>query len=125
MVDDNRMSSYLSQDESSALVRYKVGFRWDFVLYSLIPIAAGWYYIVKQKFDDHLYKSIYSAYILANSFWLLVIRAPFSDRFAYLSWFLMPLILAYPVIKQNTTVRNARRLYCASLALMILVKIYI
>jgi hypothetical protein len=125
MVSDERMSGYLEQDESQALMRYKVGFRWDFVVYSLIPLVAGWYYIVKQRFNDHFYKTIYSAYILANSFWILVIRAPFSDRFAYLSWFMMPILLGYPLIQRGTPITNSKRWYCASLFFLIVVKIYI
>lgn len=125
MVDDSRMSGYLMQTEDDYVGIYKVGFRWDFVVYSLIPLVAGWYYVVKKQFNDHLYKTIYSAYILSNAFWLLVIRAPFSDRFAYLSWFMMPIILAYPVLKRDTPIVNHHKLYCASLAVTILFKIYI
>jgi hypothetical protein len=125
MVDDNRMTTYLTQDDNVALKTYKIGFRWDFVVYSLIPLVAGWYYIVKRTFNDRFYTVIYSAYILANSFWILVIRATFSDRFAYLSWFLMPVILAYPLLKRNTNIQDNYRLYCAVLAMMIMFKIYI
>ena len=35
----------------------------------------------------------------ANAFWIMVIRAEFSNRFAYLSWFLYPIVLAYPLLK--------------------------
>jgi hypothetical protein len=125
MVDDNRMSSYLAQNSQNVLGGYKVGFRWDFVIYSLIPLVVGWYYISKKLYNDHLYITIYSAYILANAFWILVIRAPFSDRFAYLSWFLLPIILVYPLLKNNMHINNPQGLYCAFLALIILFKIYI
>ena len=42
---------------------------------------------------------LFSTYILANSFWVMVIKAAFSNRFAYLSWFLYPVVLAYAVIR--------------------------
>lgn len=78
---------------------YKVGFRMDFILYSCLPIFAGYYYVVKRKFKDELYSLFLNTYILANAFWILVIRANFSDRFAYLSWFIYPVILIYPLLK--------------------------
>jgi hypothetical protein len=38
---------------------------------------------------------------MANAFWILVIRANFSNRFAYLSWFLMAVIVFYPFFKMK------------------------
>ena len=78
---------------------YNVGFRIDFILYSLTPIAMGWYYIVKKHVKDVTYSILLNTYILSNTFWVLVIRANFSDRFAYLSWFLYPVVLIYPALK--------------------------
>ena len=40
-----------------------------------------------------------NTYLLCNSFWVMMIRANFSNRFAYLSWFLYPIVLAYAVIR--------------------------
>ena len=40
-----------------------------------------------------------TTYVLANAFWVMVIKAAFSNRFAYLSWFLYPVVLAYAVIR--------------------------
>ena len=31
----------------------------------------------------------------------MVIRASFSNRFAYLSWFIYPLVMAYPLLRMN------------------------
>lgn len=98
LVDDQR-TSYLLVDNTQT--RYKVGFRWDFVTYSLIPILVGYYYIYKRKYNDSFYNILYCTYLLANTFWILVIRANFTDRFAYLSWALMPIILIYPLINGN------------------------
>lgn len=78
---------------------YNVGFRIDFIIYSCIPIFLGYYYIVKCRFNDRLYSILYNSYILANIFWILVIRANYSDRFAYLSWFLYTPVIIYPLLK--------------------------
>ncbi len=96
LIPDQR-TSYLMV--AAGDTHYKVGFRIDFILYSLAPIAMGWYYIVKKGIHDKTYSLLFNTYILANTFWVLVIRANFSDRFAYLSWFLYPVVLIYPALK--------------------------
>lgn len=101
MSDDSR-TSYLEDTETT---RYNVGFRIDFILYSLAPIVVGWYYIFRKKFKDNLYTLIYNTYVLTNIFWILVIRANYSDRFAYLSWFLIPFVLVYPLLKGNISLK--------------------
>ena len=35
---------------------------------------------------------------LCNAFWIMVIRSAFSNRFAYLSWFIYPIVIAYPLV---------------------------
>lgn len=94
----NDRVSYL---QTGIVTSYNVGFRVDFILYSLVPMAIGGYYIFKRGFNDRLYRLIYDAYLLTNIFWILVIRANFSDRFAYLSWFMIPFILVYPLLKAD------------------------
>lgn len=78
-----------------------VGFRFDFLLYSAVPIFMVWYLTVKRNFQDKVYNIIANTYILSNAFWILVIRASYSNRFAYLSWFLYPIIIAYPLLRMN------------------------
>jgi len=107
MVDnEERLSSYLMNQDSE----YKVGLRLDFIAYSFIPIIAGYVYIYRNDFQDAFYHHIYNTYILCNACWLIVSRIPFNDRFAYLSWFLMPIILIYPLVSSNQKIQN-RKLY--------------
>ena len=93
---DSRAMTFLT-----TTMNYNTGFRIDFIIYSCIPIFVGYYYIYKKKFKSDFYKLIYNSYILTNIFWILVIRAKFSDRFAYLSWFLIPYIIIYPLINSK------------------------
>lgn len=93
---DTRVS-YLSVDEDS--IHYNVDFRIDFILYSCVPVIIGYYYIIRKGIKDRFYSILYNTYILANCFWILVIRANFSDRFGYLSWFIYPAVLIYPALK--------------------------
>lgn len=86
----------VNEDEFSG-----TGFRWDFLIYSATAVYAGWYFIVKKKFEDKIYNTLFITYVFANAFWILVIRANFSNRFAYLSWFMMALVIVYPFLKSN------------------------
>ena len=80
---DRRLTEYLTKKNEN----YNQGFRIDFILYSFIPVIVGYIYIVKNKFNEQFYYKAYCMYVLSNAFWLIVIRANFSDRFAFLSWF--------------------------------------
>lgn len=75
------------------------GFRWDFLLYSAMPVLLIYYVNVKRKIRERVFDYLSVTYLLANSVWILVIRMNFSNRFAYLSWFLYPLVLAYGLIR--------------------------
>ncbi len=103
-------SSFVNDDRTAYLTTqntlYKQGFRWDFIIYSLVPIVVGSYYTLVKKFKDRLYQIILNAYILTNVFWVLVIRANFTDRFAYLSWFMIPFVLAYPLLQRDAPVKR-------------------
>jgi hypothetical protein len=77
------------------------GFRWDFLLYSASAIYAGYYFILKKKFNNQLYIQLFNIYVATNAFWILVIRASYTNRFAYLSWFLMAIVIFYPFLKKQ------------------------
>ena len=77
----------------------QTGFRWDFLIYSASAVYIGWFFIFKKKITDPLYIHIFGVYCITNAFWILVITAAFSNRFAYLSWFLMPVVFAYPMFR--------------------------
>lgn len=95
---DDRMDNYLTNDEYNDQFS-SIGFRFDFLLYSMMPIVLGYYLVIKRKIYNSTYLLLLNSYILSNAFWVMVIRASFSNRFAYLSWFLYPLVLAYPLLK--------------------------
>ena len=96
---DERIGGYLSVTES---VRYQTGLRLDFISYSFFPIIVGWYYIYKCSYTDTYFIRLYHTYILCNSFWLIVSKIAFSDRFATLSWFLIPMLLLYPLLSKSS-----------------------
>ena len=97
---DERIASYAgSMERESTRAKFShIGFRWDFLLYSAMPVWIAWYVRYKGIFDRTFYL-IANTYILANSIWILLIRVSFTNRFAYLSWFLYALVIAYAVIR--------------------------
>ncbi len=101
-IDDARFESYLLGNRNDISAGgTSMEFRWDFLLYSSLGTITGWYYIERLKFKDAYYTWLYDIFLTSNAFWILVIRASFSNRFAQISWFIMPLILIYPLIKQR------------------------
>lgn len=94
---DDRLSYITTQANSSEFSH--TGFRFDFLIYSMMPIVLGYYVIIKRRIRDHTYELLLNTYTLTNAFWVMVIRANFSNRFAYLSWFIYPILLAYPLFK--------------------------
>lgn len=99
---DERMTSYITgaQMEETMEIFSHTGFRWDFLIYSAMPVMLGWYLLFKRRIKVDLnYTLLLGTYIYSNAFWLMVIRASYSNRFAYLSWFIYPLVLAYPLLK--------------------------
>lgn len=72
------------------------GFRADFVLYGSMPLVMGWYAIKKRGVRDRIYNIILCTYAFTNAIWLLCMYAAFTNRIAYLSWFMYPVVLVYP-----------------------------
>lgn len=73
------------------------GFRFDFWIYSAIPVFVGWWAINKFKIRDTFYYKLLCMYLITNSAWLLCIYAAYNNRIAYLSWFMYPIVLLYPL----------------------------
>ena len=100
---DERMSQYaIDASESSAADYFsKTGFRWDFLLYSSFPVAMIWYVTRYRRFTDLAYTVFANVYLLCNAFWIMVVRSSFSNRFAYLSWFIYPVVITLPLLRMN------------------------
>ena len=103
--EDERFSTYLtvtseelSRNELQTVI---TGFRWDFLAYSSLAVGIGWYFVFVRKFQDEYYHWIYNTFLITNAFWVLIIRAAYSNRFAQISWFIMPLVLIYPFMKKR------------------------
>ncbi len=74
----------------------KSGFRIDFVLYSAMPVLMGYFVIFKYQLRDRLYEDMLHYYLTLNGVWMLCMYGSFTNRIAYLSWFVYPFLIAYP-----------------------------
>ena len=102
---DERLASNLQSDNADGIIM-EHRFRWDFLLYSSMPIVLGWYTIFRRKLFNKTYLILLGTYIYANVFWVLAIRAIFSNRIAYLSWFIYPIVLSYPLFNFRVFNKN-------------------
>jgi hypothetical protein len=96
-----RLDKYSSVDSEFLDQLSKVGYRFDFLIYSLPPILLGYYLVVVRGVRDYPYLRMLQIYLTSNAVWLLMIRSPISNRIAYLSWFLMGVLIAYPLVRHR------------------------
>lgn len=119
-VADNRFEGYLSGGVSE----YQVGLRLDFIIYSLIAIIAGWYYLYLNRYKDSYYIKLYHTYLICNACWLVFNKIPFTDRIAYLSWFLIPIIVLYPLLSNNN-IKHKKSILMAGSLIIVGIAMYI
>lgn len=99
---DERFSGYLTGNVMiGEEMITSMSFRWDFLIYSAMGVVVGYYFILRRNFKDEYYHWIFNTYLATNAFWVLIIRAAYSNRFAQISWFLLPIVLVYPFFKQR------------------------
>lgn len=84
----------------------RTGLRLDFIIYSFMPILVGYIAIFKKKIESVLYNKLLSLYLFTNGVWLLCMYASFTNRIAYLSWFMYPIVLIYPFLSQDCSWRS-------------------
>lgn len=102
MQSDERMAGYLTREnEIGEIIITRSDFRWDFLLYSSMAVGVACYFLYLRKFKDQYYTWLFNIYLICNAFWIIVIRASYSNRIAQLSWFIMPIILIYPFLKKR------------------------
>lgn len=119
---DERVERY-ANTINSVEGSYEKGFRWDFLLYSFAPILIAFYFIVRKKISDKFYLQLVKTYLLSNAVWILAIRMAYTDRLAYLSWFLIPLVTLYPVIKYPQKYVHPQRVVISLMLIFIGVRI--
>lgn len=93
---DERGFEYLAGGGDTVL-----GFRFDFVIYSMFPILIGYYALNKRYIVSERYNFLLNFYTLTNAIWVLCMYANFNNRIAFLSWFVLPIVLVYPLLNEQ------------------------
>lgn len=79
----------------------KSGFRIDFVIYSVMPVLVGYWAIFRKYVKSRTYEFVLSIYLITNSVWMLCMYANYTNRIAYLSWFMYPIVLIFPFFEKS------------------------
>lgn len=110
-------SSYDIYFTEASLLNYRAGFRLDFMFFSLLPYFAAWWLSRKGR-GLNLETSGWwlNLYTLLNCIYHLFAFAPFSDRFAAFSWYLIPAILLFML--RDTGSLDSRRTIIAMFAFL-------
>lgn len=98
MTDEHGADYLLSSDNDDGTAG---GFRIDFILYSVMPMIVGYVALFKKEIDSYLYRILLYTYITSNAVWLLCMYASFTNRIAYLSWCIYPIVLIYPFFDEK------------------------
>lgn len=98
---DEQGASYLTGTNGYIRNGLLGGFRIDFIIYSVAPIVVGWLGIYKKQIVSREYSFLLNLYLLSNAIWLLCMYAEFTNRIAYLSWFMLPVVLIYPLLNEE------------------------
>lgn len=93
---DNAGTKYITGAQNDEILYDQGGFRADFIVYSAFPIIVGYIAIFKKNIYSIMYNTLLCLYMTTNGIWMLCIYAIFTNRIAYLSWFLYPVVLIYP-----------------------------
>ncbi|MCH5346390.1 MAG: EpsG family protein, partial [Muribaculaceae bacterium] len=100
-LSDESGSAYLTTTQDSKNFGGRGGFRLDFILYSSLPIIVGFSTVFKKHLVTYIYSILFNFYLLTNAIWMLCMYASFTNRIAYLSWFVYPFVLTYPLLQMN------------------------
>jgi len=80
-------------DETAQWVPYTLGFKASWLAISIVPLPC-FLLLWTRTYMTHSTMTLFKIYFAINSFCLLLINLPFSDRFFHYSWALVPAILA-------------------------------
>ena len=92
LAGDERASLYFGDDAETG------AFRPDFILYSIAPVLLTEWLAGGIEKADRFQLRLRNTYLALNICWLLLMRAAFTNRFAYLSWSLQPWLIVYPFL---------------------------
>ena len=99
---DEQGQGYLYTSESDDEFGGAGGFRLDFLLYSAVPVYFGYRFIMTEGMRvSKMYQAMLNLYLCTNGVWMLCMYSSYTNRIAYLSWFMYPVVLIYPFLKEK------------------------
>lgn len=113
---DDKSAGYLITEEEGGEGWY-TGMRYDFVLYSFMPILVGWNAIFRKRIRIPEYTFVLNLYVLLNALWMLCMYANFTNRIAALSWALYPIVIIYPYLSEKSNYPNKNRMFAVVMLL--------
>lgn len=121
--ESNRLEYYIASMGETTFYE-NAGFRFDFLFYSFIPIVFSYNYIYRYKYEDRFYNIIFCTYLITNCFWLVIIRMPYGDRFALLSWIFIPILTLYPIFKSKRNIPHKKGWLLAAISFPVALNLY-
>lgn len=97
-----------TQDVYQNYTQYKLGFRYDFFLFSAFYVVLIAFLVYKKKFEDELFLKYAKLYIILNAFFIFSFGIPFCDRYGLYSWIFIPALLTIPFLNYNLYTSNIR-----------------
>lgn len=81
-------------------INYRTGFRADFFIFSMFPLVI--YYFLKKEIVNNVQPEFWiTIYAGLNSIYHFFSFAPFADRFASFSWFIIPFVLLVIIVNSR------------------------
>ncbi|WP_433895716.1 EpsG family protein [Sphingobacterium mizutaii] len=74
----------------------------NFIIFGFFPVVFAVYFIVIKKFNDKFYTWIVNSYMITHVPYIILINTQFASRIGYLAEFMMPIILMYPLLNEET-----------------------
>lgn len=110
---DERGADYLLRAAGSIDSSFggKIGFRYDFVLYSIVPVIIGYITLFRKNIISKEYSFMINYYLITNAIWMLCMYAQYTNRIAGLSWIMYPMLIIYPFMKLKWG-NNRSRILC-------------
>lgn len=90
---------FLTYTSRSAFLRYPSAYRIDFIAFSVFWLIWGLFHMKYLPKKDKNFKILFKAYIILNIVFVCFGFIAWSDRVASYSWFLIPLLIWYPIFQ--------------------------
>lgn len=73
----------------------------NFVIFGFFPVVFAVYNIIVLKYSSEFYKRLLNTYMLIHIPYIILINTHFALRVGYLSEFMMPILLAFPIFIES------------------------